>query len=381
MKKSLLTLPLFINFVFLFLLIAGTACVSMATTFTVSNTNDSGAGSLRQAILDANVNNENDVIDFDSVAFSTAQTITLSSGQLSIGPDESSGTQKSLAITGPGANILTISGNHQSRVISVESRAKATISGVNITAGNGVGGADYFGSGGAILVKNGSLNIEENTLILKDSILSGNESLTNGGGGIEAFSTTTIINTTIFNNRAVLGGGVAAATTTRVHIKNSTISANSATLGGGVFSDASIIDLTNCTVAYNVGNANPPIGGGIFLQDQGLLFSSILHLRNTIVAKNRQSTSTETSDIWGRVVSDGFNIISNTAGILVITGDLTGNQLNVDPKIDWALGLNGGVVPTYALRSDSSAIDRGDNCVLNTTANGGCSDPNITVDQ
>ena len=31
-----------------------------AATFTVTNTNDSGAGSLRQAVLDANVNNADD---------------------------------------------------------------------------------------------------------------------------------------------------------------------------------------------------------------------------------------------------------------------------------------------------------------------------------
>ena len=35
----------------------------MMTTFTVTNTNDSGVGSLRQAILDANANAGNDVIE------------------------------------------------------------------------------------------------------------------------------------------------------------------------------------------------------------------------------------------------------------------------------------------------------------------------------
>ena len=35
------------------------------TTFTVTNTNDAGAGSLRQAILDANANGGADIIEFD----------------------------------------------------------------------------------------------------------------------------------------------------------------------------------------------------------------------------------------------------------------------------------------------------------------------------
>jgi hypothetical protein len=52
-----------------------------AATFTVTNTNDSGAGSLRQAVLDANVNNQNDTIVFDAAVFNTPQTITLTSGQ------------------------------------------------------------------------------------------------------------------------------------------------------------------------------------------------------------------------------------------------------------------------------------------------------------
>src|SRR5688572_23214049 len=36
-----------------------------AATFTVTNTNDSGAGSLRQAILDANANPGQDMISFN----------------------------------------------------------------------------------------------------------------------------------------------------------------------------------------------------------------------------------------------------------------------------------------------------------------------------
>ncbi|HEY3600984.1 MAG TPA: hypothetical protein VGK72_03425, partial [Chthoniobacterales bacterium] len=47
----------------------------LAGTFTVTNTNDSGAGSLRQAILDANANPGADTIDFD-IAGSGVHTIS-----------------------------------------------------------------------------------------------------------------------------------------------------------------------------------------------------------------------------------------------------------------------------------------------------------------
>ena len=50
-----------------------------AATFTVINTNDSGAGSLRQAILDANANFGDDVIEFN-IPGSGVHTIFLSSG-------------------------------------------------------------------------------------------------------------------------------------------------------------------------------------------------------------------------------------------------------------------------------------------------------------
>ena len=57
-------------------LIAGSQSVNAApATFTVTNTNDSGAGSLRQAIIDANSNSN--PADIDVINFSVAGTIGL----------------------------------------------------------------------------------------------------------------------------------------------------------------------------------------------------------------------------------------------------------------------------------------------------------------
>jgi hypothetical protein len=67
-----------------------------ASTITVTNANDSGPGSLRQAIADANLG---DTIDF---SLSYPALITLTSGELVI--------SKNLTITGPGASHLAISG-------------------------------------------------------------------------------------------------------------------------------------------------------------------------------------------------------------------------------------------------------------------------------
>src|SRR3954451_13195667 len=73
-----------------------------ARAATVTNTADSGAGSLRGAIASAS---NGDTISF---APGVTGTITLTSGELVI--------DKSLTIDGPGLKVLTISANHASRV-------------------------------------------------------------------------------------------------------------------------------------------------------------------------------------------------------------------------------------------------------------------------
>ena len=233
---------------------------SYAATFTVTNTNDSGAGSLRQAVRDANVNNQEDTIVFDTAVFSSPQTIVLTTGQLTILPDNSSGNTKTLTIKGAGANLLTISGNNQSRVITIERNANVIISSLKITNGNGVGGTDYGGNetsgpGGAIMVYPGE------GLILKDSIISENKA--SRGGGLFLAGTTTIINTTISDNSADFGGGVSISGS-NVNIINSTVSNNTSFYPGGGFTVyyRCRVYLTNSTIAFN--KTESAFGGGIY---------------------------------------------------------------------------------------------------------------------
>src|SRR5262249_33959878 len=88
---------------------------TLPSTFMVLNVADSGPGSLRQAVLDAEANPGADTIDF---AMNVKGTITLTSGQLAISGD--------LTINGPGADKLTVSGNHASRVFRVLGGADAS---------------------------------------------------------------------------------------------------------------------------------------------------------------------------------------------------------------------------------------------------------------
>ncbi|HEV3257264.1 MAG TPA: hypothetical protein VG013_10320, partial [Gemmataceae bacterium] len=81
---------------------------SLPNTFTVTNLNDNGPGSLRSAVLAANAHPGPDVIQF---APRLHGTILLTSGELAI--------TDGLAIDGPGARQLTVSGNHASRVFDI----------------------------------------------------------------------------------------------------------------------------------------------------------------------------------------------------------------------------------------------------------------------
>ena len=106
---------------------------TLMAALTVTNTNDDGAGSLRQAISNAATD---DTITFDTAGvFATPQTITLTSGQLVI--------NKSLTINGPGAAQLTISGNSVRRGFSITSGFTVVIN--NLTVANS---GDRFAGGG-----------------------------------------------------------------------------------------------------------------------------------------------------------------------------------------------------------------------------------------
>src|SRR5436190_8980013 len=103
------------------------ALSTQAATITVTNTNDSGVGSLRQAILDAH--------DGDTVNFGVTGTITLATDELLV--------DKSVTINGPGSDNLTVAASGYGRVFHVRGAVTATIAGLTIT--NGGDGWDGFG--------------------------------------------------------------------------------------------------------------------------------------------------------------------------------------------------------------------------------------------
>ena len=217
---------------------------------TVANTNDSGAGSLRQAIADAN---PGDTIDFN---LPSGSTITLNGNELSI--------DKNLTIKGPGADQLAVSGNGASRVF-------------------------YIGSASA------SVDVAISGLTIKDGS-------SYYGGGIFNYdgSTVNLSNNTVSGNTADHGGGILNGRYSKASLANSTVSGNMDFYrGGGILNLFGTVSLTNSTVSGNVANYG---GGGIYNSGGNA------KLGNTIVADNTAG------DAYGTFSSQGHNLIGNSSG-------------------------------------------------------------------
>uniref|UniRef100_A0A8J7CZ89 VCBS repeat-containing protein n=1 Tax=Desmonostoc muscorum LEGE 12446 TaxID=1828758 RepID=A0A8J7CZ89_DESMC len=400
-----------------------TATVTIAANDTVvTNTNDSGEGSLRQAILNANAFAGADTITFAGSVFAdaTPDTITLTSGELVI--------TDALTINGLGASNLIISGNNASTVFNVNdgssNQIAVAINGLTITGGsNNTVGAGIF-------------NVEN--LTLSDDIISNNNN--NGGdvGAIENRGSLSLINSTVSNNIGFLVGGIYNNGT--VSLTNSTLSNNDGFVTGGIFNEGlfnvtgstvsnnsgavtggienngttSTLSLTNSIVSDNTGGSNGGIsisgtatllnttisgnrsfgdGGGISISGTATLINTTITnntadfdnngsgdgggvfnnggtviVQNTIIAGNFDSGN-EAPDIAGAVTGNGNNLIGSLTGASGSIG--TGSDItfasagitNINQVIA-SLADNGGATFTHAIVSGSAAINAGDNTLI-----------------
>jgi hypothetical protein len=324
-----------------------------AATITVTNTNDSGPGSLRDALAIAN---DGDTIDATGVS----GTILLTSGELQI--------NHKVTINGSGAGKLAVNGNATFTVFD-NGASNVTISGFTITNGNG-GISNPSGAltlsdsnvvnnvGGGIQNGNFACDACRPALTITDSTVSGNS----GGGISNANADLTVSNSTISGNSTTgNGGGISSgAGGTNFHestvtISNSTISGNSAAgdggaidNGGGFHGLASLL-VSNSTLSGNSATGN---GGGIYNNSQqgG---GATLELGGTIL--NAGSSGENIFNNGGMVTSLGYNVSSdNGGGFLIGPGD----QINTDPMLG-PLQDNGGPTFTHALLPGSPAIDAG----------------------
>jgi hypothetical protein len=216
-----------------------------ADTITVTNTNDSGAGSLRQALADAN--------DGDTITFAVSGTIGLTSGELLV--------DKSITMSGPGVDNLAVDSNAKSRVFYIASGKTVSLSGLTIRNGNASG--DVPDGGG--------IYNEHATLALSNCTISDNSAFRNGGGILSGGATLTLNSCVITGNiTGNEGGGIyndAEVDSAALQISDSTINDNSASFGGGISNEpgplakgTAMLTVSNSTLGGNSGD----YGGAIF---------------------------------------------------------------------------------------------------------------------
>lgn len=375
------------------------AAAASAATFTVTKVADTNDGvcdadcSFREAVAAANASADNDTVVFSSL-FDTSQTITLSLNEIVIG------SNGSLTVTGPGADLLTMDGNLASRIIATSPNVIAEISGITFTRGNGVGavntgrGGAIYNVGGTLVLRNvivtgnsapngGGLNNAGSTgpsipatLTIENSIISGNTA-TGSGGGMQNFSTSTVtVTNSLFIGNVSNGttGGGGGQFNGGVRITNSTFTGNSAPSGGGggMQSNGGLgAILTNVTFS---GNSSANNGGGIHRGTTNVNF----FIRNTIVAGNNgTAASPDFTNSAGGNQSQGNNIIGNTG---TSTGWIATDLLNTDPLLG-PLADNGGPTQTFLPQPGSLAIEGGQNCVLDSSCSANNPPFNVTTDQ
>ena len=378
-----------------------------SSEWVVTNTNDSGAGSLRAAITSAS---GGDTIRFDTIL--SGQTILLSS---------TIPINKSITIDGAGLSThVEISGGNTVTIFYVSTSeftiknldiinggdsgiiinyANANITNVNFINNNKLSG----GYGGAIF-NQGVLNVNSctfsgnssgsggaiynwGTITINNSSFKNNSSTMNGGAIYNANKM--IINeSTFFNNTADWSGGAIytyiGSNMAYVSISASTFFNNSAVTSGGGISAAggtndnntNTITITNSTIANNI---NTGIYGGGYLT-----------IKNSTITNNTRTTASDTGSglaYSGAALSIINTILANntngadcyngiSTGILLNTGNIIENNAigehtcgtpasSEDPNLG-LLADNGGPTQTMALLTGSPAIDAGDdaNCAI-----------------
>jgi hypothetical protein len=309
-----------------------------AATLTVNSKNDSGGTcpgptcTLAQAIAVAATG--------DTINFSVGGSISFPSGGVIITRD--------VIISGPGANVLNITGADS--IFEIDS-GNVTMSGLTIGPGDfgfqliggtltlndcAVSGNDLFG---------GITTASGTTLVMNRCTISGNQARndvvdTLGGGGVNSNGTTTLTNCTISGNIAVrdnfsFDGGY----------------------GGGLYCAAGTVTLTNCTVTNN-GADNA--GGGIMAGGGTVTLTSTIVAENGFNSKNQGNVG---PDCRGGFSTHGYNLIGIQDGSSGFANnvkhDLVGTAASPRKASLDTLQDNGGPTKTHALLSDSPAIDAG----------------------
>ncbi|OGO12135.1 MAG: hypothetical protein A2Y53_02100 [Chloroflexi bacterium RBG_16_47_49] len=326
-----LTLSILTGIALLVLMLFFMAKPSQASTFVVINTNDSGPGSLREAILDANSTIGADEITFDLPGCPC--TIYLSSVLNITDP---------LIITGPDSDLLALDGGNSVQILRT-SNVSVNISGLTIRNGNASGDA---------------------------------------GGGIYSTGTLTLTQVTLYGNTADIGGGVYATGKTRVI--ESVFENNIADPydGGGLYVTGKL-DLSGGLFYNNRTIQDDDSGGGAGLIAYGPTIITGTHfISNTTVEWGGGAYIANVSDIdVVKITSALFEANTAVSGGGGLFTWYTSTLNSVDFIDNSSQGYGGGL---YAGYEGNYPIYMQDGEILHNSAGGGgglYSDSDITLDR
>lgn len=363
-----------------------------ATDFTVTNTLDTGPGSLRDAVDDSELAAGPDRVLFQS---GLTGTVTLSS---------TLGITQPLEILGPGAGAFTVSGANADRVINIDTAAVGAdvkISGLNLIDGHSTS------DGGVISTVDADLTIENaaisggtaelgagvysnlGTTTIQDSTIQGNTATEEGGGIYSLDAELEVIGSTVSGNggpAAGFGGGIDTKNASTL-IRSSTVSGNNAGNGGGVRTLNSDLGIQNSTISGNTatgtgGGSGFGYGGGLWL-DAGASGSMVVYgstfanndaaagggisadasaangLASTVVADNTAPGSPDLRSAGADPYKLAFTLVESTDGASVVDiGSFAGsNILGVDPQLG-PLAANGGATRTHKPALTSPLVDK-----------------------
>lgn len=318
------------------------ASTATAATFTVTNINDSGAGSLRQAVIDAGNSAGADTIVFDPSL--NGQTIVLL-GQISI-------TTGPLTITATALpDGITLSGRGLNRIFSVQSAA-LDLNRLRLIRGNtGLvgGGAIYldfgvltlfdctfYGNmaeyGGAILADTGTSRVNASGCTFERNIATADCGAVRLSGN---FNTSTFANCTFSSNYCETGTGAVGVYREQAFFNHCTFTGNVGSLGTGGINMQMPITLNRCIIAGNSSlAATPP---DIYNPND---------LTITVVGANL-------------IGNNGGSFSTGNVSATFPAGPLAGTPTApLDPRLR-PLGPSGGYTWTHAPLSNSAAINAG----------------------
>jgi hypothetical protein len=353
-------------------------------TIEVTSLADSGAGTLRAAIEQANLDAAQDTIDFGpsvtgTITLSTALP-NLSTNMIIVGPGPSSLTLARSGVEGtPGFGILnavagieasisglTISGDRGGFSAGISNAGTltltdCTLSGNSASGGSAVSGISNAGTlmltdctlsgnsasgGGAVA---GITNI--GTLTLTFCTLSGNSADGGGAfGGIANFATLTLTDCTLSGNSASGGsavGGILNGGTGTLTLTDCTLSGNSASGGGAVggILNGGTLTLTACTLSGNSADGGSSVSG--------IVSSGGKVTATTSLFGNASMGNLEIGN-GAQFVSGGHNLFFDAPSATLDPTDLIDTNPLLGP-----LANNGGPTLTQALLPGSPAIDAG----------------------